>query len=130
MAPASPRGAGTYAAIRLDSTYVYSDPDTLRRYRLGDFITGGLGWTRPVRLGGVQVNSDFSMRPDLVTFPLPSVEGSVAVPSTVDVLVNSTRLLSRQVQPGPFQIPQLPVITGAGSGIADTTTPEEMTFWK
>jgi outer membrane usher protein len=118
---ASLNGTGTYSAIRLDSTYVYSDPESLRRYRLGDFITGGLSWTRPVRLGGAQVNSDFSMRPDLVTFPLPSVEGSVAVPSTVDVLVNSTRLLSRQVQPGPFQIPQLPVITGAGT-VAMTVT--------
>jgi outer membrane usher protein len=120
-AGASLNNNGSASAIRLDSTYVYSDPATLRRYRLGDFITGGLGWTRPVRLGGVQINSDFSMRPDLVTFPLPSVEGSVAVPSTVDVLVNSTRLLSRQVQPGPFQIPQLPVITGAGT-VAMTVT--------
>ena len=120
-AGASLNGNGSFSAIRLNSTYVYSDPDTLRRYRLGDFITGNLGWTRPVRLGGAQISQDFSMRPDLVTFPLPSVEGSVAVPSTVDVMVNSTRLLSRQVQPGPFQIPQLPVVTGAGT-VAMTVT--------
>ena len=55
------------------------------------------------------------MRPDLITFPVPLVSGSVAVPSTVDVLVNGTQVLSRQVQPGPFQVPQLPVITGAGT---------------
>ncbi|MDR3532445.1 MAG: fimbria/pilus outer membrane usher protein [Rhodopila sp.] len=116
-----PGGVGTDSAIRLDSAYVYSDPDTLRRYRLGDFTTSGLGWTRQVRLGGAQINSDFSMRPDLVTFPLPSVSGSVAVPSTVDVLVNGTQLLSRQVQPGPFQIAQLPVVTGTGT-VAMTVT--------
>lgn len=106
---------GGYSAIRLDSTYAYSDPDTLRRYRLGDFITGFLPWTRPVRLGGVQVNSDFSMRPDLITFPVPALSGSVAVPSTVDVLVDGSRVVSRDIQPGPFQVPQLPVITGAGT---------------
>jgi len=39
------------------------DVNTLRRYSLGDFITGGLSWTRPVRLEGIQVNADFSMRP-------------------------------------------------------------------
>ena len=39
----------------------------------------------------------------------------MAVPSTVDVLVNGTQVLSRQVQPGPFQVPQLPMITGAGT---------------
>jgi outer membrane usher protein len=110
-----PNGPGTNTAIRLDSTYTYSDPDSLRRYRLGDFITGGLGWTRPVRLVGIQINSDFSMRPDLVTFPLPSVSGSAAVPSTVDLLVNGNRLLSQQITAGPFQIPQLPVVSGAGT---------------
>ncbi len=97
------------------SVYAYADVGNLRWYRLGDFINGGLGWTRPVRLGGAQLQSDFTMRPDLVTFPLPSVSGTAAVPSTVDVLVNGTRVLSRQVAPGPFEIPQLPVVTGGGA---------------
>lgn len=108
-------------AIRLDSTYSYSDPDTLLHYRLGDFISGGLSWTRPIRLGGAQVSLDFGIRPDLVTFPLPSVSGSVAVPSTVDVLVNGTRLFSQQVRAGPFLVPQLPVVTGGGT-ISTTLT--------
>jgi outer membrane usher protein len=107
--------AGQDPAIRLDSTYVYSDYASQRRYWAGDYINGGLPWTRPVRLGGLQVTRDFTMRPDLVTFPLPSLAGSVAVPSTVDVFVNGTRTLSSEVQPGPFQIPQMPVVTGAGS---------------
>ncbi len=115
-----PTGTGN-AFVRLDSTYVYSDPQTSRRYRLGDFIDGGLNWTRPVRMGGLQVQSDFSLRPDLVTFPLPTLSGEAAVPSTVDVLVNDSRLLSRQVAPGPFEIPQLPVVTGADT-ITTTVT--------
>lgn len=115
------RNPGAASVIRLDSSYTFSDTGTLRRYRVGDFITGSLAWTRPVRLGGVQLDSDFSMRPDLVTFPLPSISGSAAVPSTVDVLVNGNRLLSRQVGAGPFEIPQLPVVTGAGT-VALTVT--------
>jgi outer membrane usher protein len=107
--------AANNTAIRLDSTYVYSDPDTMRRYRAGDFISGFLPWTRAVRLGGIQITSDFSMRPDLITFPVPTLDGSVAVPSTVDVLVNGTKALSSQVQPGPFQIPQLPLVNGEGT---------------
>lgn len=106
--------AGPNPAVRLDTTYTYSDPSTLRQYRLGDFISGGLAWTRPVRLGGVQIESNFALRPDLITEPLPLVTGTVAVPSTLNVLVNGTSLLSRHVQPGPFQIPQLPVVSGAG----------------
>ena len=99
---------------RLDTTYLYSDPDTLQRWRVGDVVSGGLSWTRPVRLGGGQVASDFSLQPNLVTYPLPVVTSSAAVPSTVDVLVNGIRQFSQPVQPGPFQIRSLPVVTGAG----------------
>ena len=108
------QGVAATPVVRLDSTYVYSDFRHDRRYRLGDVISGGLAWTRPVRLGGVQITHDFSMRPDLVTFPLPSVAGTTAVPSTVDVLLNGAKLLSGPVPAGPFQAPQLPVVTGAG----------------
>jgi outer membrane usher protein len=114
-AGATSSGSGKNTAIRLDSTYSFADVNTLRRYSLGDFITGGLAWTRPIRLEGVQVRSDFSMRPDLVTFPLPSVGGSVAVPSTLDVLADGNLVVSREIDAGPFEIPQLPVISGAGT---------------
>ena len=114
-AGAASGGSGTNTAIRLDSSFTFADVNTLRRYSLGDFITGGLAWTRPVRLEGTQIRSDFSMRPDLVTFPMPSITGSAAVPSTVDVLVDGNRTVSSQVAAGPFETPQLPVMSGAGT---------------
>ena len=115
FAGAATSGSGTNTAIRLDSAYTFADVNTLRRYSLGDFITSGLSWTRPIHLGGVQIRSDFSMRPDLVTFPVPMVSGSAAVPSTVDVLTNGNLMISSQVAAGPFEIPQLPVMSGAGT---------------
>jgi len=117
------QGGGTprKTLVRLDSTYTIADVNTLRRYSMGDFISGGLAWTRPIHMGGAQIRADFSMRPDLVTFPLPSVDGSVAVPSTIEVLADGREVLSRQVDAGPFEIPQLPVVTGAGT-ISMTTT--------
>jgi len=108
-------GSNKNTAIRLDSSFTYADINTLRRYSLGDFITGGLAWTRPVRLSGAQIRSDFSMRPDLVTFPLPSVTGSAAVPSTVNILADGNVVVSSQTGAGPFQTPQLPVMSGAGT---------------
>lgn len=108
-------GAGQNQTTRLDTTYTWSDPTNLWRARVGDIINGGLAWTRPVRLAGVQFARDFSLRPDLVTFPVPSFAGAVAVPSTVDVLVNGISQASRAVPPGPFQVQQLPVVNGAGS---------------
>jgi outer membrane usher protein len=101
--------------IRLDSAYTFADTNTLRRYTLGDFITNGLSWNRPVHIEGAQIRSDFSMRPDLITFPLPSFAGSTSVPSTVEVLADGNVMLSSQIGAGPFEIPQLPVISGAGT---------------
>jgi outer membrane usher protein len=114
-------GSPQKTLVRLDSTYSFANVDSLRRYSLGDFISGGLAWTRPIHMGGVQIRKDFSVRPDLVTFPLPTVNGSVAVPSTVDILADGRQVLSREVDPGPFEIQQLPVVTGAGT-ISLTTT--------
>ena len=112
---ASSNGAGKNTAIRLDSTYEFADVNSLRRYSMGDFITTGLAWTRPVHMEGVQIRSDFSMRPDLVTFPVPTISGSAAVPSTVQVLANGNTVISRDVDAGPFEVPQLPVVSGAGT---------------
>jgi outer membrane usher protein len=43
-----------------------------------------------------------------------SATGTAVVPSTVDVFVNNQKVLSQDVQPGPFTISDLPVITGSG----------------
>ena len=107
-------GEGT-DAIRLDSSYRYSDPERLMTYRAGDAITGGLAWTRPIRIGGVQAQRDFLLRPDLVTTPLPSLGGTAAVPSTVDLYVNNIRTFSQNVDAGPFSLSNVPVISGSGN---------------
>ena len=106
--------AGQATTVRLGTTFDYAEPDELRRWRAGDVVTGALSWSRAVRLGGAQVTSDFSLRPDLVTYPLPVISSSAAVPATVDVMVNGIREFSEPVQPGPFAVRTLPVVTGAG----------------
>src|SRR5499427_2873848 len=101
--------------LRLETRWTYSDPDNLVSYRAGDTISGGLAWTRPIRLGGLQVQRSFALRPDLVTLPLPSYSGSAAVPSTVDVYVNNIKALSQPVAAGPYQINNLPLLSGGGT---------------
>lgn len=112
---------GVRPLIRLDSNYSYVVDQSTRRYTAGDLITGGLSWSRPVRLGGMQVSTDFTIRPTLVTFPVPTIAGQVAVPSTIDVLVNGYQMMTRDVPAGPFEVRQLPVITGAGQVTLLTT---------
>lgn len=109
-----PTSGGSGGLIRLNTTYTYSDPDRLRRLRIGDVVTGALPWNRAVRLGGIQIRSDFNLRPDLVIYPLPTISSSTAVPATVNLIVNGVRQLSEAVRPGPFAVHVLPVVTGAG----------------
>ncbi|MEI7037296.1 fimbria/pilus outer membrane usher protein [Fulvimonas yonginensis] len=100
--------------IRLDTTWTHDDPDRMASLRLGDTISGASAWGRSVRMGGVQWATNFATRPTFVTFPLPTVDGVAAAPSTVDYYVNDALRLRREVPGGPFTIQDLPVVTGAG----------------
>jgi len=106
---------GRFDALRLDTTFAYSDRETMTTYRAGDEISGALTWTRAVRIGGLQAQRNFGLRPDLVTLPLPSAAGSAAVPSTVDVFVNNVRTSSQQIESGPFRINNVPAVSGSGT---------------
>ncbi|NUR23447.1 MAG: fimbrial biogenesis outer membrane usher protein [Frateuria sp.] len=106
-------GGGT-RTIRLDTTWTRDEPDRMASLRLGDTITGASAWGRAVRMGGVQWATNFATRPTLVTFPLPTVGGVAAAPSTVDYYVNDVLRLRREVPSGPFTIQDMPVVTGAG----------------
>ncbi len=101
--------------LRLDTTFTYSNPDTMQTWRAGDTISSGLTWTRPIRMGALQWQSDFTLRSDLVTQPMPIINGSAAVPSTVDVFVNNIKTFSQPVEPGPYQIVNLPALTAGGN---------------
>lgn len=99
---------------RLDTTWIHDDPESISRFQLGDGISRAGTWGRAVRFGGLQWRSNFDTQPGFVTFPQPSAIGTAALPSTVDVYVNNTKRFSQEVQPGPFEISNMPVITGAG----------------
>ncbi|TCU41428.1 fimbria/pilus outer membrane usher protein [Rhizobium azibense] len=99
---------------RLNTTWSYSDPKSLMTYRMGDFTTGGLSWTRPVYFGGIQAQRNFSLRSDLVTEPLPAFEGTAAVPSTLEIYSQNVRTYSGDVPAGPFQVTNLPAFAGSG----------------
>lgn len=99
---------------RLETSWTFEDPARLRSWRVGDSITrGGVGGA-PLRFGGLQLSRNFTVQPGFVTVPLPSLQGSAAVASIVDVYVNNVLTDSRHVPPGPFEITGVPVVTGGG----------------
>ena len=119
-----------FSALRLDTTWSYSDPETLLTWRAGDAISSGLAWTRPIRMGGLQLQRNFALRPDLITMPLPNISGSAAIPSTVDVFINNVKTFSQDIPPGPFTVRDLPVVSGNGTArvvVRDVTGRETQT---
>lgn len=100
--------------MRYDTHWHYNDEQRMWRYAGGDVITGALSWTSSVRLGGLQLERNFSTNPDLITYPLPQFAGQAKVPSAVDLYIGSFQRSSTNINPGPFTIDTMPYINGAG----------------
>jgi outer membrane usher protein len=100
--------------VRLDTTWTHDVPSRLASLRLGDSIGRAGAWGRAVRFGGVQWSTDFSMQPGFLSFPLPTLRGEAALPSTVDVYVNNSHRLQSRVPAGPFDLSDVPLVTGEG----------------
>jgi len=100
--------------VRLDTRWQRDDPERLARLRVGDGISQPGAWGRALRYGGVQWGTDFSLQPGFLSFPLPTLRGEAALPSTLDVYVNNGQRLQSRLQPGPFDLSDLPVVTGQG----------------
>lgn len=105
---------GSAKLLRLESSWTMDFPDKRRQLQLGDSITNAGGWGSPVRFAGARYGTDFMLQPGFITFPTPVIAGSAALPSTAEVFVNGIKRSSLAVDPGPFSIEHLPVITGAG----------------
>lgn len=99
---------------RLETSWTADDPGRMRSWRIGDSITRGGPGGAPLRFGGLQFASDFTVRPGYLTFPAAAVEGSAALPSVVDVYVNGVMQGSHAVAQGPFRFMDLPLVTGGG----------------
>ena len=100
--------------VRLDTTYTQDRPESLSSYRFGDAISKGGAWGRPLRFGGLQWSTNFATQPGFIPFPLPTLRGETGLPSTVDVYVNNTLQSRQDVPPGPFEISNVPLVTGQG----------------
>jgi outer membrane usher protein len=99
---------------RLDTTWTTDMPSQLASLRLGDAVSQAGAWGRALRFGGVQWATDFSVSPGFLSFPLPSIRGEAALPSTVDVYINNSQRLQGKVPAGPFDVADVPVVTGQG----------------
>jgi len=92
-------GAWGSDAFRTDTYFRRDLPGSMRTLVIGDTVSAAGGWSRPVRYAGVRFARDFNTAPGYITYPMPSISGSAALPSTVDVLINNQRSASSEVPP-------------------------------
>lgn len=115
VAQALLRGSNEQRELVRTNTYLQKDlPGSMETLVIGDTIGTGGAWSRPVRFGGIRWARNFSLRPGFFTFPMPTISGSAALPSTVDVLINNQYQQSQAVDSGPFTLTDIPVVSGAG----------------
>ncbi len=103
-------GGGTRLA-RLDTSFSTFWPDRTLGIRIGDFISRPGPATRALRLAGVQFGTRFNVAPDLITRPVAELSGSVAVASTLDLLLNDRRVRRDQVS-GNYALSRVPLVPG------------------
>lgn len=100
--------------IRLETNLQRDNPATLTTLVLGDTFGKSGIWGRSARFGGISYATNFATRPDLVTYPLPTLRGEATLPSSIELFINEQRRFRANVQPGPFELNNFPVISGAG----------------
>lgn len=107
--------------LRYDTYWRYSNQDAMVSIQVGDLASNALTWSSSVRMGGIRVSRDFSLRPDLVTWPVLQYSGTAALPGSVDLFVNGYKASSNNINAGPFTITNVPFINGAGEATVITT---------
>lgn len=100
--------------VRLETEWTVDQPEQRRRLRIGDGTTRPGAWGSPMRFGGIQWGTDFSLDPYFSTTAAPTVAGEAPLPSTLELYVDNRLALRRDVPPGPFEIRDPPVVTGEG----------------
>src|SRR5262249_16663607 len=100
---------------RLSTSVTIDDRDKLTRLVLGDAIgnAGTLGGT--AQIAGVSYGPNFAIDPYFTAFPNQRFAGTVSTPSTADIYVNGVLVRSVELAPGPFNLQNLPAVSGAGN---------------
>jgi len=101
--------------IRLLTTVRTDSRETLRTLFLGDApaVSGILGSSEIV--GGVTLTKNYNIDPYLIRFPSLTLGGAITTPSEVNLYVNGFLTRQERLDPGEFQLKNVPAIVGLGN---------------
>jgi outer membrane usher protein len=104
----------SYSATRLTTQFVSEFPDRVAALTIGDDTSASTPWDRPVNYTGVRWASKFSIQPNVEPYVLPSINGTAAVASTIDIYESNVKIMHADVDSGPFAIQNIPAIGAQG----------------
>ena len=99
--------------VREYTTYRIDWPENIWTLEVGDSAGKAGIWGRPVVFGGINFRTNFLTRPGFITYPLPAFSGAAVIPSTASVLIDNVRRANLGFSPGPFNVSNIPVISGS-----------------
>jgi outer membrane usher protein len=95
------------------SSLVIDDRSRLRRVTAGDSYVSDRLLGGSLFLGGLRVAREYSVDPYFVQFPMLGLSGAATTPSTVEIYVDNRLVRQERVQPGQFELANVPVPNGA-----------------
>lgn len=79
-------------------------PEKYLKFRAGDNTTNYNALTNSFRFGGLSFGTNYTERPDFVYWNMPTLNGSAALPSTVDLMLNGVSLYKQAITPGKYSL--------------------------
>ncbi|MEN8719465.1 MAG: fimbria/pilus outer membrane usher protein, partial [Oceanococcaceae bacterium] len=107
------RDASTFS--RLDTTLEWDWLRADSQWQLGDFISSPDALGQRFRMGGISLRRAFEFRPLENTFPVPVIQGTAVLPSTLDLFIDGVRRGRFEVDEGDFTIADAPPLSGSGT---------------
>jgi outer membrane usher protein len=108
----SNEGLGENGFSRGNTYFAHDDADHDRRLQAGDVTVSGDPLLGDVDLLGFGAERLFAIDPYVYRFPTPAVTGVISSPGTADVYVNGLLARSIPLQPGAFDLSEIPVESG------------------
>jgi len=100
---------------------LYDLPDSALRLAAGDIATPVDGQQVGRLLGGIGISRNFALQPYRSVQPSGQQEFILEAPSTVDVFVNGRQAQTYRLGPGPYQLSNLPGVSGANDVVIRIT---------
>ncbi len=88
--------------VRLSTSFEMEFPEKYQKLTIGDTNSFYNPLLDSFRFGGISFGTNFTNYPDFIYWNVPTLNGSAALPSTVDLYINGVNQYQQQVTPGHY----------------------------